>query len=452
MSESVSVELERIDDLLARLLAQVTPLPAERIAVSDETAASLIGRTLAEPLYAAVDHPPFDVSAMDGWVTTLADGDGASSGAPRRLACVGDAAAGHTLSATPLGDGECQRIATGAPIPQGATTVIPVERSSIVDPERGGVLLQRVPAELPAHVWVSGGVKVGAHIRRRGEDQRVGSLLAEAGATIDAGLLAVIFSSGATDLSLVWRPRVALLTTGDELLSGAANGGIRDSNGPALAALIAAEGGEVVARAHVGDTAEATGAVVAALAAQADLLVTTGGVSVGAHDHVGAALATTFELVVWRLAIQPGKPLLLGRRRAGGDGALWAIGLPGNPVSAFVVGVEVALPLLRALAGRPAGGLRAVGLLEERVESPLGRRSFLRLAALRDEDGAPLHDPSGRVRVRLAGEQGSHQVSVLARTDYLGVVPEEIAEYAAGEVIELHPLPRASRRITTSNG
>ena len=452
MSEPVVAELERIDDLLARLLAQVTPLPAEQIVISDATAASLIGRTLAEPLCAAVDHPPFDVSAMDGWVTTLTDADGSSSAAPRRLACVGDAAAGHALSATPLRDGECQRIATGAAIPQGGTTVIPVERSSIVDPERGGVLLQRVPAELPEHVWVSGGVKVGAHIRRRGEDQRVGSLLAEAGATIDAGLLAVIFSSGATHLSLVRRPRVALLTTGDELLNGAASGGIRDSNGPALAALITAEGGEVVARAHVGDTAEATDAVVAALSVQADLLVTTGGVSVGAHDHVGAALATHFELVVWRLAIQPGKPLLLGRRHPGREGALWAIGLPGNPVSAFVVGIEVALPLLRALGGRPVRGQVDVGLLEEHVESPLGRRSFLRLAALRDEDGAPLHDPSGRVRVRLAGEQGSHQVSVLARTDYLGVVPEEVGEYAAGEAIELHPLPRASRRITAPNG
>ena len=452
MSEPVVAELERIDDLLARLLAQVTPLPAEQIVISDATAASLIGRTLAEPLCAAVDHPPFDVSAMDGWVTTLTDADGSSSAAPRRLACVGDAAAGHALSATPLRDGECQRIATGAAIPQGGTTVIPVERSSIVDPERGGVLLQRVPAELPEHVWVSGGVKVGAHIRRRGEDQRVGSLLAEAGATIDAGLLAVIFSSGATHLSLVRRPRVALLTTGDELLNGAASGGIRDSNGPALAALITAEGGEVVARAHVGDTAEATDAVVAALSVQADLLVTTGGVSVGAHDHVGAALATHFELVVWRLAIQPGKPLLLGRRHPGREGALWAIGLPGNPVSAFVVGIEVALPLLRALGGRPVRGQVDVGLLEEHVESPLGRRSFLRLAALRDEGGAPLRDPAGRVRVRLAGEQGSHQVSVLARTDYLGVVPEEIVEYAAGAEIELHPLPRASRRITAPNG
>ena len=452
MSEPVVAELERIDDLLARLLAQVTPLPAEQIVISDATAASLIGRTLAEPLCAAVDHPPFDVSAMDGWVTTLTDADGSSSAAPRRLACVGDAAAGHALSATPLRDGECQRIATGAAIPQGGTTVIPVERSSIVDPERGGVLLQRVPAELPEHVWVSGGVKVGAHIRRRGEDQRVGSLLAEAGATIDAGLLAVIFSSGATHLSLVRRPRVALLTTGDELLNGAASGGIRDSNGPALAALITAEGGEVVARAHVGDTAEATDAVVAALSVQADLLVTTGGVSVGAHDHVGAALATHFELVVWRLAIQPGKPLLLGRRHPGREGALWAIGLPGNPVSAFVVGIEVALPLLRALGGRPVRGQVDVGLLEEHVESPLGRRSFLRLAALRDEGGAPLRDPAGRVRVRLAGEQGGHQVSVLARTDYLGVVPEEIVEYAAGAEIELHPLPRASRRITAPNG
>lgn len=452
MSEAFSTELERIDDLLARLLAQVTPLPAEQIVISDETAASLIGRTLAEPLYAAIDHPPCDVSAMDGWITTLTNAAGATSGAPQQLICVGDAAAGHTRGATRLRDGECQRIATGAPIPEGGMTVIPVERSSITDPASGGVLLQRVPVDLPVHVWVSGDVNIGAHIRRRGEDQRVGSLLAEVGATIDAGLLAVIFSSGATHLWLVRRPKVALLTTGDELLSSAVDGGIRDSNGPALAALIAADGGEVVMRTQVGDTAEATDAIVAALAAQVDLLVTTGGVSVGAHDHVGAALLTRFELVVWRLAIQPGKPLLIGRRRAGGDGALWAIGLPGNPVSAFVVGVEVALPLLRALGGRPARGLRVAGLLEERVESPIGRRSFLRLAALRDADGAPLHDPSGRVRVRLAGEQGSHQVSVLARTDFLGVVPEEVGEYAAGEEIELHPLPRASRRISAPNG
>jgi len=452
VSGSVGAPLERIGDLLARLLPEVKRLPAERVEVNDATATSLIGRTLAEPLHATIDHPPFDVSAMDGWAVTERDGAAETNGTPRRLTCVGDAAAGRATAEEPLRDGECRRIATGARIPQGAATVIPVERSSIVDPKSGGVLLQRSPEELPAHVWVSGGSRVGAHIRRRGEDQLVGSLLVETGATIDAALLAVIFSSGVTHLSLVRRPKVALLTSGDELTSDAADGGIRDSNGPALAALITAEGGEIVARSHVGDNSASTDAAVTVLAAQADILLTTGGVSVGAHDHVGAALAAHFELFVWRLAIQPGKPLLVGRRRPGRDGALWALGLPGNPVSAFVVGVEIALPLLRALSGRAARGIQEIGLLEERVEGPLGRRSFLRLAALRDEDGAPRRDPAGRVRVQLAGEQGSHQASVLARTDYLGIVPEEIGEYAAGEEIELHPLPRASRRIIAPNG
>ena len=452
MSEPGGAPLERIEDLLVRLLAEVKRLPAERVEVDDATATSLIGRTLAEPLRAAIDHPPFDVSAMDGWAVTEADVAGAMNDVPRRLTCVGDSAAGRATAESPLRDGECRRIATGARIPEGAAAVIPVEHSSIMDPKGGGTMLARVPAELPAYVWVSGSFSAGAHIRRRGEDQTVGAILVESGATIDAALLAVIFSSGETHLSLVRRPKVALLTTGDELTGDAADGGIRDSNGPALAALITAEGGEVIARSHVGDSAAATDAAVATLAAEADLLITTGGVSVGAHDHVGAALATYFDLFVWRLAIQPGKPLLLGRRRAGRDGAFWGLGLPGNPVSAFVVGVEVALPLLRALGGRDARGAGEVGLLEERVESPLGRRSFLRLAALRGNDGAPLRDPAGRVRVQLAGEQGSHQASVLARTDYLGVVPEEVGEYAAGAQIELHPLPRASRRITTANG
>ena len=452
MTKATGAPLELIDDALARLLADATPLTAERVVVDDSAAATLIGRTLAEPLVAAVDHPPVDVSAMDGWVTTAADALADGSRLPRRLVCVGDTAAGRQPSQVPLRRGECQRIATGAPIPPGGETVVPVELSSLEDPGRGGSLLGRVPTEVPAHVWLVESVRAGGNIRRRGEDQRIGRRLADAGETIDPGLLAVIFSSGVAELSVVRRPKVAILATGDEIVDGDSGHGLRDSNSPALAGMIVAEGGEVIARRRVGDTLEATATAVAEVAAEADLVVTTGGVSVGAHDHVGLALAEQFESVVWRIAIQPGKPLLIGRRRPDRDGARWALGLPGNPVSAFVVGMEVLLPLVRALGGRPARALTAKGVLEEPVESPNGKRSFLRLEALRDATGSPILDRFGRVRVRLAGQQGSHQVSVLARTDYLGVVPEPLVGYAAGDEIELHPLPRASHRVVVPNG
>ena len=129
MTKATGAPLELINDALARLLADATPLTAERVVVDDSAAATLIGRTLAEPLVAAVDHPPVDVSAMDGWVTTAADALADGSGLPRRLVCVGDAAAGRQPNQVPLRRGECQRIATGAPIPPGGETVVPVELS-----------------------------------------------------------------------------------------------------------------------------------------------------------------------------------------------------------------------------------------------------------------------------------------------------------------------------------
>jgi len=439
--------LERIDDLLARLLARVVQLTPERVAVKDEAVGALIGRTLAAPLRAEVDHPSSDVSAMDGWAVRSADLEVASADRPCVLRCVGDSAAGAHVPATLLGKGECRRVATGATIPPGADAVIPVERSSLTNPRDGGALLERVPGELPERVWLTAPSQPGAHIRRRGEDLHVGDELAPAGSLIDAALLSAIFTSGVDHLELVQRPRVAILTSGDELSAAASAGGVRDSNGPALAALVLSEGGELVARARVSDDAAATRAAVERLAAECDVLVTTGGVSVGAHDHVGAALEGCFEILVWRLAIQPGKPILLGQRRAGERGAAWALGIPGNPVSAFVIGVEILLPLLRALSGRAPYGISEVGVMETTVQSPVGRRSFLRLSAVRNADGEPLRDDVGRLRVRLAGGQGSHQASVLAETDYLGVVPEAIGELAAGSTIELHPLSRAARRI-----
>lgn len=448
----VELPIERLDDVLLKLLESADVLPSERISLEQQPAASLAGRVLAGPLHSAVDHPPSDVSAMDGWAVRSEDLKGASSSSPAALTCVGDSAAGASSATFKLAPSTCQRIATGAAVPFGADAVIPVEKSHLEDPRLGRSALARSPADLPSQVWFSSAPTEGAHIRRRGEDMRIGQVVAGAGSVIDPALLAVIYTSGNTEILCAARPRVAILTTGNELSTAAGSLQIRDSNGPALSALAQSEGAEVVSIDQVEDDARAISDAVDKVRATCDVLVTTGGVSVGAHDHVGAALEQHFNLLVWRVAIQPGKPLLIGERRAGDRGARFVLGVPGNPVSAFVIGVEVLAPLLRRMTGRAAFGLAVDGVLEEAVESPVGRRSFIRLAALRSPNGDLERDSSGRIRVRLAGGQGSHQTATLAECDALGIIPEEVGSLVKGATIRLRPLSRSFRRVVPSNG
>ena len=432
--------LMRIDSLLAHLAAETTALPAEQVALAGLEWRSHAGRTVASPLNAALALPPFDVAAMDGWAVRAADLRGVSGDAPAELPVDGDAAAGGSDGA-PLAEGACRRISTGARIPMGADAVVPVEQTCIADPRSGATRLERVPTELPRSIWFAESVKPGAAIRRRGEDVLPGDALLAPGDLLDSGSIAVAAGSGATSISLAPRPRVAIITTGDELSTA-----IPDTNGPLLEAMLEAEGARIVVRQRLRDDAAATLAAVRTAARESDLVVTTGGVSVGPHDHVGAAIASVFETIVWRLAIQPGKPLVLGLRRPGMPGAQWAFGLPGNPVSAYVTAHELVLPTLRTMQGRPPQALEERGRLDTAVESPVGRRSYLRLAARRDPSGAPVRDGSGAVVVGPAGAQGSHQASILAQTDYLGIVAEEMSGLAAGDEILLHPLPRAGRR------
>jgi len=436
------LSLVRADELLAQLIRQAEALPAESTMVSAASWRDLVGRTLAAPVQADLDLPPVDVSAMDGWAVRSSDLERVTKESPLALAVDGDAAAGRARGLDALAAGTCRRIATGAAIPPGADAVVPVEESALSGVHSEATLLQRVPSELPKEVWFFGAVPMGRSIRRQGEDTRAGTTLLPAGSTMDAAGVAVLIGSGAKEAILRPRPRVAVVTSGSEL-----NDFIPDTNGPMLAALITEAGGEVVTLRSVTDDRATTSSAIAAASATCDLLITTGGVSVGAHDHVGEVLAEHFETLVWRLAIQPGKPLLVGARRSGTTGARWAFGLPGNPVSAYVTAHEFVLPLLRILAGRPPLTLATRGRLLEAVSSPLGRRSYLRLTADRDENGAPRLTPDGSVAVRLAGPQGSHQAHVLAGTDFLGLIPEELLGLDVGAEIELHPLPRAMRRI-----
>ena len=437
----------RLDDLLRDLLDGITTIPAEHVALSDVTIAQIRGRRLAAPVHATLDLPRVDVSAMDGWAVRSADLTTATPAAPVALRVVGDAPAGAAAEERPLAPGTALRIATGAPIPAGADAVVVVEATTLVDPRGGAAPLERSPSALPHEIWFAAAVRPGAAIRRCGEDVLRGAQLLPAGATLDPAAIGVLAGSGAMTVQLAARPRVVIVSSGDEIGAGAAAGvAIPDSNGPMLEALLTAAGAQVVERLRLRDDASGTRAALSAAADSCDVLVTSGGVSVGAHDHIGVALATMFETLVRQVAIQPGKPLFVGRRHEGAR-TVWALGLPGNPVSAFVTGTLVAVPLVQALSGFVEPPQRLRGRLAKALSSPAGRRSFPRLLAERGDRGEVKRGADDALLVAPIDEQGSHQASALARCDYLGDIPEECEWLDAGAEIALIALPRAARSI-----
>jgi len=442
-------ELLSVEDALAAVLRAVPfPLPTEELPV-----VAARGWVLASPVVAATDLPPWDNSAMDGYAVRAVDVAGASEDVPVRLAVHGEVAAGRAPDVA-VGRRAAVRIATGAPLPAGADAVVQVELTTPVD--AAGTLGPRgrdAAGPLPAFVLVHASVRRGVNVRPRGEDVRAGATLLEPGRAIGPAEVAVISASGVPVVTVHRRPRVAVISTGDELRpAGTALGaaGIPDSNGPALVALCAAAGAEIR---HLGIAPDELGAMIRMLreaVGWADVVVVSGGVSVGPYDVVRPAFESVGSVALWRVAVQPGKPFAFGLadRPPGADSAnpILLLGLPGNPVSTFVTFELFVRPALRRLAGRPdADLLRPTdrGILEEPIEKAPGRRAFLRVAALRERPGGPaLRDPVGRVRVRLAGGQGSHVLSALAAADALAVVPESVEALPAGAPVELWWLDR----------
>lgn len=392
--------LRSIDDARADVVSSCAPLPADPVAVDDAA-----GRVLAEDLRAAADVPRFDNSAMDGFAVR----SDASSG-PLRV--VGESRAGAPAGVA-LGRDEAIRISTGAAMPAGADAVAPVEQ--VV--ERDGVVTLAQP------------VAPGQHVRRAGEDLRAGAVALAAGTRLGAGELSVAVGAGAGALACARRPRVAILCTGDELRppgSELAPGEIHNSNAPMLAALAAAEGAAAIAGDVVRDAREATEAALAGALERADVVVLSGGVSVGPHDHVKAALAALgVEQRFWRVDLQPGKPTWFGAR-----GRQLVFGLPGNPVSSFVTFVLFARPALRALQGAPPLPPRLPALLA--VDVPRrGRTQALRVR---------LDAPDGTLRATPTGAQGSHVTASLLGADALAFVAAGDGVAAAGERVPIEPL------------
>jgi molybdopterin molybdotransferase len=360
---------------------------------------------------------------------------------------VGEARAGRAPDVRVLEE-TAVRIATGAPLPPGADAVVPVELTTPLD--AGGSPGPRgrdATGPLPAACLVHVAVGPGNAVRPAGDDVVGGTVIAAAGDLVTPAVVALAAGAGVAALAVRRRPVVAVLATGDEVRrAGEALGdaGIPDANGPGLRALVRDAGAEAIDLGVAEDRLEDVEARLRRGLAEADLVVVSGGVSVGPYDVVRTAFDAVGHMNLWRVAVQPGKPFAFGRADVPGRATpVLLFGLPGNPVSGFVTFELFVRPVIRRLAGHPRLHRpvdRAV--LEESVSKSVGRRGFQRVTALRDADGSPLRDAAGRVRVRLAGGQGSHVLSALAAADALAVIPEPLERAEAGAEVELRWLDR----------
>lgn len=406
--------LRGVEEQHALILSRVTVVPAGAVPVS-----AALGRTLREPLRARVDIPVFDNSAMDGFAVRFADvADAAPGRRPVRLQVVADLPAGTALDPA-LATGEAARIMTGSPVPTAADAIVPFEDTlgGLAD-SLDEIVVERAPRAR------------GAHIRRQGEDARAGDELLPAGVVLGPLQLAAAAAAGVAAVVVSRRPRVAVVSTGSELVTPGEpleRGQIPESNSELLAGLVAEAGCEVVLRLSVPDEGDGPAdAVAAASALGADVVVFTGGVSAGAYEPVKNSLAGVMEFT--KVAMQPGKPQGFGVTEEG----MLLFGLPGNPVSAAVSFEVFVRPALLALQGRTALDRPVLRLTAAQGwRTPPGRRQYLAAAIDRS-------DPARwTVRPATAGGSGSHLAGGLARADAYAIVPAELEAVAAGDQVDV---------------
>ncbi len=447
--------MQSVEEAQEQLLAAVgAPLPAEDVPLDEA-----LDRVLAEPIQGALDVPPWDNSSMDGFAVRAADVAGASPESPVRLRVVGEVQAGGSPDIE-LSSGCAIRIATGARVPSAADAVVPVESTIVLEMGSGPAggdaagsgspraMGFRAGEPLPEACLVTAGVDPGAFIRRRGEDVRAGTVVLEPGRRLRPAQIALSAAVGLGSVRVHRRPVVGVLSTGDELRrAGQPLGelGIPDANRPGLLALCRGTGALAVDLGIAGDTVELVLGALRPAVGRADVLIVSGGVSVGPYDVVRAAFEEIGRVELWRVAVQPGKPFAFGRsmpRESDGRRVL-LLGLPGNPVSTFVTFQLFVWPVLERLSGIPSPTVDADrAVTEDRLRKDVGRRGFLRVVVIRDERGDPVRDGRGRLRVRQAGHQGSHVLSALAAADALAVVPEAAGELEPGAEVEIRWLRR----------
>jgi molybdopterin molybdotransferase len=400
-----SIPLIAIDRALEYVLDHARALPAQTVTIDEA-----LHRVLAADIPAAGDVPPFPCSAMDGYALLAGPSD-------RRLRIVGESRAGAP-SGRRLSDGEAIRVSTGAAIAPGADAVIPQEDVDLADDAI--VTRQDSPA--------------GAHVRGAGEDMRAGTTVLRAGRRLGPLQLGAAVAAGAGTVQVATRPRVAVLCTGDELRAPGeplGPGEIHNSNAPMLTGLSLDAGAETGPAGRLPDDRQATIDGIGAAIDACDVVIITGGVSVGPHDHVKPALsALGVEQLFWSVALQPGKPTWFG---VAGDGTL-VFGLPGNPVSAVVTFSLFVAPALAALQGAPAPAPPTpTAVLSTELPRNPRREQAVRVS---------LNHVPGPVTATPTGAQGSHILSSLLAADALGMIPMGEGVVAAGDEITLRALAR----------
>ncbi len=397
------------------VLAAIDPLESVAVALADAR-----GLALAEPVVARHDLPPFANSAMDGYAVRATD----VAAAPVTLTVIEDVPAG-SVPTKPVGPGLATKIMTGAPMPDGADAVVPVE---LTEPGEGMVVIRT-------------GVSVGTSVRPAGEDVATGTAVLQAGERLTPSRLGVCASLGYHAPLVGRRPRVAILSTGDEIVPPETDelepGKIRDANRFTLAGALEELGVEVLDFGIVGDDEAILRAHLAEAAAAADAVVSSGGVSMGEYDLVKHLLAELGSVEFWKVAMKPAKPFAFGHL---GDTPFF--GLPGNPVSVAVAFEQFLRPaLLHMMGARELFRPRIWGVLDEPVMTDPEKTVFLRVALT--------PGPDGHLHAALSGGQGSNILTALAAADAFAVVPVGIAGLDAGAMVELEMLRMPETRTAS---
>ena len=413
IEEGNLAELLSVDEARQRILSQFSALPSEKVALSVS-----LGRVLAEDIIANINIPPHANSSMDGFAVRAADLQNASQHNPAKLTVVMDIPAG-TFPSAPINLYQAARIMTGAPVPAGADAVIPVESTDA----------QWSPGDntpLPSSVSVFRALKSGDYIRPAGEDMEAGQTILPAGTIIRSAEMGVLAALGQAGVSVISKPRVIIISTGDELIEPGyplSSGKIYDSNSYMIMALIESIGGVPHRMPIAPDSKDDIRRTFAAAIAQhPDLIISSAGVSVGAFDAVRSIIDELGAVNFWRVNVRPGKPLAFGHLAG-----IPFFGLPGNPVSAMVTFHLFVNPAVLKLGNRPDEQQIIKAVIADDMESD-GRRSYFRVKLTRENEV---------ITARLTGTQSSSALTSMVAADGLLVVPEGKSTVKAGEAFDV---------------